>query len=100
MKKFIRGKNMRDVAARVLNWRLDFLTQEYKLNVTWINLLGVYGDDKPFYIGQGSKPANEDIAIAVKDMDRWEQSDDLESVKASAELARRAQISNAQTSAT
>ena len=86
---------MRDVAARVMNWRLDFLTQEYKLNVTWINLLGVYGDDKPFYMGQGSRPANEDIVISVKDMDRWEQHNDLESVKASAESSRRAKISNA-----
>lgn len=99
MKKFIRGKNMRDVAAKVLNWRLDFLTQEYKLNVTWINLLGVYGDDKPFYMGQGSRPANEDIVISVKDMEKWEQHDDLESAKTSAKLARSTSFSDTPPSA-
>lgn len=86
MKKYIRGKAMKDIAARVLDWRLDFIQKEYVINLSWINLCGINGSTKPFYIYHRDALAVEKVIIPVKDFNEyWEEADDLEILKKSAE---------------
>jgi len=83
---------MKDVAARVHDWKFDALIGQYVINVAWINLLGAYEDPKPFYMSKnGTSPALEEIRISNTIFENhWEKSDDLEELQKSAKFYRAA----------
>ena len=69
----LKHKNMRDVAAKVVEWPKGFTPNEpCQAKVWWVNLNTLVGSGKPFICS--SRPET----IWIKDMKEWEELEDVE----------------------
>lgn len=82
MRKYIKHKNMKDVACEVIDYALDPIRNQYEIRVLWHNLRGTYDHPYPFAMAKNARtPAVEVLQVSIDDFrNNWAESEKIDAL--------------------